>query len=57
MVVMTTTMMMMKGLTLLLLLLLLMMITLPHTLARICALLCGHLFGKSCIERWLKVLL
>ncbi|CAN0572944.1 unnamed protein product, partial [Ectocarpus sp. 12 AP-2014] len=22
---------------------------------RICALLCGHLFGQSCIERWLKV--
>eukprot|EP00752_Nemacystus_decipiens_P012701 g11253.t1 len=21
---------------------------------RICTLLCGHLFGKSCIERWLK---
>ncbi|CAM9216700.1 unnamed protein product, partial [Hapterophycus canaliculatus] len=21
---------------------------------RICTLLCGHLFGQSCIERWLK---
>lgn len=60
--VLMMTMLMMRMMMLMVMLLVMvamMMITLPLSLAlaRICTLLCGHLFGQSCIERWLKVIL